>query len=248
MTEVTLLDSNVHHSLHIKHMKGYPHASEMAYCPVIPNELDHVWTNFPVVFIKDNETGEFSCVALFGLSDKENLFVAENGAWMATYAPEALSIYPFSFSPSSENEGMICVVDDPNYCSKTEGERVFDDNGKPSLFLEKVKRRLGNLLAGEEEVKAHIQSLVEHRILTEVAILIKHKSGKTHRLEGLYTPDRNVMSTLKDEFVIDLHRKGTLAFASGCAVSLAHITNLVQRKNAVLTDPIINIEAARPQA
>lgn len=244
MEDATLLSPEAHSDLRRRSPYRYLHAKEMAFCPVMPGELDHVFANFPVVFVKDAETGAFSCVALFSLDEKENLFVAKDGAWMATYAPEALRVYPFSVGTTDGENGSVCFIDDPDYCSYSVGEKVFDDSGKPTLFLETINRQLAILVAGERQIAGHIAQLVEHRVLTELAVVTKRKSGKSNRLQGIYTTDRNALTTLDDSTVVELHRSGALAFAFGCGASIVHITNLVQRKNLGAEDPIVSVDAA----
>jgi hypothetical protein len=64
----TPIESNIHHS------------------PIIGEEFREVAKYYPIFFIKDSDTGQFTPVALFGLAINENLYQA-SGLWSRCYLP-----------------------------------------------------------------------------------------------------------------------------------------------------------------
>lgn len=237
--KATLLNNEQHRSLRVNKMNGFPHAQSMSHCPIMPYELDNAVANFPVVFIKDSITGKFSAVVLFGLQDDENFFQSDNAYWHSFYAPDFLRVYPFSLC----NDYAIGFFNDLDYVSDTKGERLFSAQGKSTQLLDEKKNTLLNLLKGAEQTDNYVQAMLDSQVLVEFSILSKYKSGKTHCLQGVYTPDRKALAQLDDEQVLALNATGALAYAFSCATSLAQISNLVHRANSISHDPIIAIES-----
>jgi hypothetical protein len=63
-------------------------------CITVPAEFRQVQAHCPIVFRRDDATGAFSALALFGFVNGENLFL--NGDhWDAGFRPAAMAIQPF---------------------------------------------------------------------------------------------------------------------------------------------------------
>ena len=252
---VTAVHPTAHARTRVRTDLGFVHAASLGFCPVTVRELDHACANYPVVFLKDAQTGRFRCVALLGFAADENLFATVRdgrASWNATYAPETVRRYPFSLGIQGDapdaTPTVLCIADDPAVVNDTTGERLFDDQGGETPYLAAMKRMLAGLIDGERDTTARIDALVAHRLLREIAIALTHRSGKTHRLEGVYSTDREALAALDDGDVAALHRSGALALAQASAASLAQVTRLVQLKNLRTDDPIVGVRAETPQS
>ncbi|MCG8442582.1 MAG: SapC family protein [Caulobacterales bacterium] len=253
---VTALHPTAHARVRVRPDAGLARTAALNMAAVTVREFDQACANFPVVFVKDGATGRLGCVALFGLSDGENLFVSHRDgiwSWNATYAPEAVRRYPFALGAEDGAAGApgdmpLCLIEDPACVGETAGERLFDDKGAETPFLASMKRMLSNLVAGQWETDTRLALLVERRVMREIAVVMTHQSGRSHRLEGLYAPDRDALAALADDDIAALHRAGALALAYGSAASLAQLTRLVQLKNMRGEDPIIAIGGTAPRA
>src|SRR4051812_18868479 len=68
---------------------------------------------YPIVFVRAGEhpqTGkpEVAPTVVFGLTQGENLFVGDGGAWQADYLPAHLRIYPFAIARTGGNDYAVC--------------------------------------------------------------------------------------------------------------------------------------------
>ena len=67
------LDSNKHKNLQISIDRNYPHVAKQHMVPLVAAEFLPSSTNFPIVFVKQQETGKFKSIGLLGLTNEENL-------------------------------------------------------------------------------------------------------------------------------------------------------------------------------
>ena len=92
------LNSQEHKNLKFKKLDNVGHSSELHLTPVNVQEFSILCHDYPIVFVKDSETGQFRAVALLGIKPKQNLYLTDGG-WEAEYIPEYLRQYPFHTQP-----------------------------------------------------------------------------------------------------------------------------------------------------
>lgn len=239
------LDPSIHSGLRRRISEGYLYAKTTHMVPVGLSELEYVTASVPVVFVKNETSGAFEAFAVLGLEEGENLLVAADGSWQATYAPKILDVYPFALV--ADGNGIEFKRDEA-VISETEGEALFDASGAPSSYFSQVKQKLGQVSEGTKLASEHIGALAKHRALKPIAIRLAFRSGRKHTLQGFYIPDRELLEVLDDAEVGSLHRSGALHFASLCSASLSQVTALIQRKNQFATDPIMAVQLTAPDA
>ena len=67
-----------------------------------------------------------------------------------------------------------------------EGERLFDDNGQPSRYLQSITSMLSALVSGSTEGYAFTDKLAELNLLEPVSINIEFVDQSEAKLQGLY--------------------------------------------------------------
>ena len=206
-------------------------------CVTFPEEFRRVQAHYPIVFQRDAGRSRFNALALTGFQDGENLFLTEAG-WDAHYIPLAMNIQPFLVGRSAEPGGASQVHIDMGHprVGGEEGLRVFDDEGRPTPFLEAMNDRLGELQAGYENSGSYLDALVRHDLLEPFALDVTLKDGSQNRLVGFHAINEERLRDLDTGTLAELHAAGHLMPTFMAVASLSHFNDLVARKNARLKD------------
>ncbi|MBT8056569.1 MAG: SapC family protein, partial [Gammaproteobacteria bacterium] len=94
MTNHVLLDNVTHKGLRIVPGYGRELGFEVGLTRVFPIEFTQLQMEYPIVFMRNKETGHFEPVVLFGLVENENLYLTDAG-WEARYIPLTIRRQPF---------------------------------------------------------------------------------------------------------------------------------------------------------
>src|SRR5262245_35962613 len=74
MTKLANLDRTAHKNLRVQDEQAFGACKDTAMCAVVLNELPRLVIEYPLAFTKHAETGQYVCVALFGVDPDRNLF------------------------------------------------------------------------------------------------------------------------------------------------------------------------------
>ena len=233
MTTHAVLDSNVHRDVRVRTGISPEFGDGVMACLTVPSEFRRVQNEFPILFRRDLDRGQFSALALFGFENGENLFV-EDGQWTARYRPLALSIQPFLVGRSAAgDEAEVHVdLDHPRIAGAgDEGVRAFDDDGRPTEYLEAVIAGLDELDQGYRGIGDFFAALQRYELLEPFALDVELRDGSKHRLVGYHLIDEEKLRALEPGAVAELHSAGYLMPIFMAVASLSNISSLVARKN-----------------
>ena len=134
---VTHANTKIKNGINIEFMKN------QHLVPIVAHEFSRVANEYPIVFVKNSETGEFQPVAMLGLEPGENLFINED-RWTGLYVPHALVRYPLALvaSPEDQQRLIVAVVQSSNLVSEDEGRALFDEKGEETDYLKRRKESL----------------------------------------------------------------------------------------------------------
>ena len=176
MTTINMipLDSVKHKNLRINVDRNYSHVSNQNMTPLLASEFIPASTNFPIVFVKQQETGKFKSVGLLGLDAGENLVFANNKV-QSNYIPVNIRRYPFAAGGkvADESEMILCIDENSALLNENEGVQIFDEDGKPSGATEQVTKLLTDILAKDAATDIFIAFLVENDLLQPAEITLK---------------------------------------------------------------------------
>ena len=96
---VTSLDPVRHAAARVGRGPDLDYAARLNHAVIGLDEVALAAADFPLVMMKDADTGRFHLAALFGFERDRNLFVL-NRHWHATYLPETVMRYPFLLDDS----------------------------------------------------------------------------------------------------------------------------------------------------
>ena len=74
MTKLENLDRMVHGNLRVQEEQAFSACKDITMCAVVLNEIARLVIEYPIVFTKNGDTGQFVCVALFGVDPQENVY------------------------------------------------------------------------------------------------------------------------------------------------------------------------------
>ena len=237
MSHFVALNPHQHQNLKVLPDKVTQTGSQNQTISVVLSEFSDLIVQYPIVFTKDPESGQFVCSALLGFEKGENLFW-RNNRWEGLYIPAQVQRRPFYIGQQHDEEGdhhLVCVDTESDAVSETEGEPLFSEDGKPTPLMADKQEVLALLLEGEPQTKAFIKALVELELLTPIALDIAFINGSSKKVEGIYTIDEDRLAGLYGETVAILHERGFLAPAYTMLASHAHIYSLIERKNSELS-------------
>ncbi|MFC6439457.1 SapC family protein [Bowmanella sp. JS7-9] len=196
---------------------------------VVLPEFRHAQSVYPLVFHKNPQTGEFYPVALFGFSDRENLFL-HGDQWAAGYVPLYQQRGPFLIGQNNGQQTVHINVDHPRI-SKDEGEPLFLELGGHAPLLEKVINLLDTLHHGISMNKAFIEALLKHELIESFSLDVSLNNGQKHQLLGFYTINEDKLNGLDGAALGELSAAGHLEPIYMMLASQAQFSNLLAMKN-----------------
>lgn len=231
---VVTVDKVKHANTRVKPNPDLGHAKELNVVAISLREIGACANNFPVVFIKNPETGKMRLVALFGFQQGENLFYHPK-EWLCTYAPQILLRHPFiiGFDDRDPNGTSVtaCLETDSPYLSDSEGMRLFDEEGKGTDFLNYHNRLLNDIFYGEKATDEFAGKLVDMGLIAPFDITLQTQTGEARRMTGLLTIDEKKLRALDKAQLIELTDKDYLANIYFMLNALQQFNQLVKIRN-----------------
>ncbi len=236
MARHELLNNIQHKNLRVNTRPGAQFGDNVGIVMTFPTEYADVQREYPIFFRKDPNTGEYTSVALLGLSKDENLYL-EGDRWDAAYIPGIVARGPFliGFQEREENgelrrEPMIHVDLEHPRISQTDGESVFLEQGGNSRYLDRIGTILKGINDGLAVSKAMFAEFTRLELIEPIKLEIKVDPESVYDLVGLHTISESKLRNLGAEDVYKLHRTGFLQGALLVLTSLGNIGRLVERK------------------
>lgn len=236
MSRHAILTVEAHRDLRVRPERGPAYGDGVMCCLVVPTEFRRVQETYPILFRLDAERDSFSAMALFGFEDGENLFL-DGDRWDARALPLAMAIQPFLIGGAGPDEDKQVHLDTASpRLSVDEGTRVFDEDGRPTPYLEHIAEQLGALDAGYQASGDFLAALRRHELLEPLTLEVTLDDGSTHRLVGFHAIDEERLQQLDAPALVELHEEGHLMPIFMAVASLGNIGALVERKNRCLRD------------
>lgn len=227
-TNVIPVNNEVHANLKVKNeiYVGFVHDQQIV--PVVVHEYAPAATNYPIVFVKNSETGQFQSVVLMSLQQGENLFV-EEGNWQGTHVPGVVQNYPFKLLATDEERSQLVLAldHDSDLVGEDEGEALFDDEQKETPYMELRKNSVIQYFESGHVTENFIAQIIEFDLLVPRSMTVK-VDGKETNLDGMYFIDEQKLNALSDEDFGTLRKRGFLSLVYAHLVSLHQMQNLIR--------------------
>lgn len=232
MPDHAILTAEAHRDLRVRTERGAALGDDVMCCVTVPDEFRRVQNAYPILFRLNLERDSFTALAMFGFETGENLFVQDE-RWDARYIPLAIDIQPFLIGRAGDGSdaGQVHIDMASPRIGQGDGVRVFDEDGRPTPYLEAITEKLGALDAGYRAAPEFFAALRRHDLLEPLTLEITLDDGSTNRLVGFHVIDEVRVRTLDPATLGDLHAHGHLLPVFMALASLSNIGALVERKN-----------------
>jgi len=226
VTNIVALNTQDHRALCVDAAASARYGDSQRFVPVVVGEFAHLVPHYPVFFSKDAETGGFYCGAMLGIDEGENLFL-EDGA--GVYRPLNQRRMPFYTAGSD-----IAIDLDHPRVGQT-GHKLFEEDGRPSAYLNSMVNLFRDLKPGLEQTKVFVDTLLGLKLIEPLDIDLAFDDGSKRQLEGLYTINQERLKQLPDAKVVELFHRGYLQAIYLMIASLKQVSVLAQKKNQRLS-------------
>lgn len=239
------LNRSEHKELRLKGIPNVKFAMNTHSVPLTGAEFAVAARDLLIVFA-GNDVNDAGPIALLGLRKDENLFVDSEGRWEeGVYIPAFVRRYPFVLAEKPTNAGATAATDaddqltvflDEQYegFSKTEGERLFKDDGTDTDLLTNAVKFLGEFQQNIVRTRWFMQQLSAHDLLEPRNVSLRKEGkdgeeGRSINLNGLFVVNEEKLRALDDKVAAEFAREGVYGWIYAHLVSLANIDRLAHR-------------------
>jgi hypothetical protein len=184
--------------------------------PLVAEEFFAAQAHYPIVFAgSENPTP----VAIVGLRDNENLFVAADGTWRAdTYLPLYVRRHPFIFIKGDDGTLHLGVDATSPRLSAERGQKLFDAN-KPSALTSGLLEFCIAFSRQHDIAAALGAALHAHSLPVDYRFDVT-AAGQAHRVAGCRVVAEDRLAALPDEVFLEWRRAGWLPMITAHLLSL----------------------------
>ncbi|MBF0627946.1 MAG: SapC family protein [Magnetococcales bacterium] len=208
-------------------MEGLSFAAGTHQVPALGPEFAEGCLYYPIVFARD-AAGVVVPLFLLGYREGENLYLDKQGKWLVPYVPAYVRSYPFILAEGNEatNEAQVWI-DQEGFVQDADGERLFDDAGENSPYLEKILNLLRDSLTAQKFSLAFGAKLQELGLLVEQVANVTLHDGSQYTVQGLLMVDETKLNQLEDAVILELFHSGHLGWIHCHLLSQANLQRLL---------------------
>ena len=199
-------------------------------CPLMVSEFRAAAQTLPVVF--STVPGGVLPAVVLGLEPHKSAMVDADGKWTGRYIPAFIRRYPFVFAQSDSGEQFtLCIDEDFSGIDKdgARGERLFDDEGKPTAAMNAALEFTKNFEIENRRTIAFGKLLDEHKLLDPMNAQITGPDGSKRSLTGFQTISRERLKALDADVVKALFDNDALELIYIHLMSLANMETLAPK-------------------
>lgn len=229
MTQLIALESQQHQHYKLKEDALFSHMKSAHILPLEVNEFAAAAAHFPIVFVKDSNTGQFRACAMAGIKPGQNLYWYETG-WQAGYTPQALRNYPLLAAPADKPSGeYIIVVDAQSSLFNQQSGHALFDGDKGTDYLQQRARSAIAQAQSVNLTQQFIQRLLELELLVARTLTLTPQGAEAYDLTGLYVIHEQRLAQLTDQQWLSLRANNSLLAVHAVLMSMNQLSSLVAR-------------------
>ncbi|MCE3253590.1 MAG: hypothetical protein K0Q67_2610 [Cellvibrio sp.] len=191
---IEILNEVTHREIKIDFNEARNSSRRVPLLPVVMSEFHSLMFHYPIVMVKDKETGEFVCSVLLGINSEASLL---DGKDMTNDEILPLNIRRLPLLAIAPSDGGARPLIALNMASPGVGQGDCIFKGKSTAF-ESAIFSLGELYDGYDETRAYVKELIELDLVSKLHAEIRHPDKPADILEGLYAIDLNKIAQLAE--------------------------------------------------
>ena len=201
--------------------------------PLMAVEVPQAAREYPVVFAGKGE--QLMPAVILGVRGNENLYLTQEGGWDAAYVPAFVRRYPFVFSSSDDGQKFTLCIDEgfAGFNQTGKGARLFDDEGKPSSYVENVLKFLQEYQNQFRVTQAFCKKVHDLELLEPMQAQVTLGSGERTSLGGFQAVSRDKLKALSGERLAELAKTDELELIYTHLQSLRNFERLKERLAAL---------------
>lgn len=246
-TSATPVSLKRHKEFSVEPSGAFDFASTTNSVPVMAIEFMKAAGEYSLVFAGDKE--QIMPAAILGIQNDTNLYIDDNGKWNAKYIPAFVRRYPFVFSSGDDGQTFTLCIDE-DYAGVNDegrGNRLFDEEGERSDYLEKVLDFLKEYQSEFNRTQLLCDKLKELELLEPMQAQIKLNTGKQLSLTGFQAVSREKLNALSADALSDLAKSGALELIYVHLYSLKNFEEMMERLAASLKEDEQELADAEPE-
>lgn len=197
--------------------------------PVMAIEFFKAAPEYSLIFAGDEE--RIMPAAILGIHSDTNLYVDEDGKWVAKYIPAFVRRYPFVFSSADDGKTFtLCIDEDYAGVNKeSRGNRLFDDQGERTEYLNNVLNFVKEYQSEFNRTQLFCKKLLELDLLEPMQAQIKLNTGQQVSLTGFQAVSREKLNALPPETLAELAKMGALELIYIHLFSMRNFQEMMER-------------------
>ncbi|QYK00590.1 SapC family protein [Shewanella psychrotolerans] len=233
MTQIVPLSSEKHLNIKLTHSSDYTRFAKEHLIPVLAREIPNLAAEFPIVFVKNTENGQFLPVAMMGIKPDTNLY-CQSTEWSSPVTPLGFNNAPLSIAktPEKDDKVIVCIDEDSPMISQEAGSRLFTDSGEKTEYLTARTNSLLDVAAMHQQTQGMCQYLAQKNLLNPQQLTLKLDNQQQNiNINGVYVIDDDSFNAISDEDFLELKNKGLLPIIYAHRASLNQLSRLIAKQN-----------------
>jgi hypothetical protein len=242
---IVALNERKHRDMHVRPAHDYGFARDTNAVVIAAAEFAFAALEYPIVFL--DVAGRVTPVAVIGLEPGQNLFLGEDGDWQGRYVPAYVRRYPFMLVRGSADsqEMTVCIDEASERLNDSEGDRLFEDDGRPTAYLDQVLAFLKDYDRQARLTEALCERLAASTLLEPMQANVNLPDGAPRSVGGFLAVNRDALKALGPEQIYALLEKGELELIYSHLLSLRNFGALADRQRGRAAQPKAAAKKAR---
>lgn len=230
---VAPLSRDLHRNLKLKQSSDLSFAANTHWVPIAGAEFYQAALAYPILFLGEKEGDKefFRPIALLGLKEGRNDYLMQDQKWAHNnYLPAFIRRYPFVLANKNANEQefTVCFDDSFEALNEKEGQRLFNEDGKNSVFLDEIIQFVNGFHLEMERTQKFVEQLTKLDLLEKRTANIRSKNGAVFQIESFFSISEEKFSKLDGDTLHDLHHQGYLGWIFAHLMSLSNLPTLLE--------------------
>lgn len=208
--------------------------------PLMAIEFPRASAEYAIVFAAAGE--DVIPALVLGVRNEQNLYLSPDAHWKADYIPAFIRRYPFIFSTSSDGKTLTLCIDEshPGVNREGRGQALFEPDGKPAPYVEKVLEFLKQFQVHFERTRVFGKRIKDLGLLEPKQVNVTTPKGEKLSLGGFLVVSRERLRALDAQALQQMAKNDELELLY---LHLASLRNFNEVK-----DRLIDAMAAAPAA
>ena len=207
---IMAINAETHADLKVVPARDFAQVKDQNLVTLVVYEFTLCACEYPIIFIKGQETGKFQPAALMGFKQGENYFVKDN-KWRGLYIPGIIATYPFRIVPHPDGGDQLFMAADMNspLVGTEKGEALFNADKTETPFFSQVKADVSQYYQ-QVMVTENFCKILADMDLFSARDLNVEIDGEKVSIQGVYLIDDEKLDALSDENFLKLRQQGLL--------------------------------------